>query len=79
VPDWGVFYTLPRIVGAHVANQLAFSTGEFDAQQVKAMGIAKTARCRQCPIKKNAATLSGGGGFYHAFFSGFTIETAQTT
>lgn len=39
VPDCGVFYTLPRIVGTHIAKQLAFSTREFDAQQAKAMGI----------------------------------------
>jgi len=39
VPNCGVFYTLPRIVGAHVAKQLAFSTRELDAQQAKATGI----------------------------------------
>jgi 2-(1,2-epoxy-1,2-dihydrophenyl)acetyl-CoA isomerase len=39
VPDCGVFYTLPRIVGIHLAKQLAFSTREFDAHQAKAMGI----------------------------------------
>ena len=39
VPDCGVFYTLPRVVGTHLAKQLAFSTREFDAEQAKAMGI----------------------------------------
>jgi enoyl-CoA hydratase/carnithine racemase len=39
VPDCGVFYSLPRIVGTHIAKQLAFSTREFDAQQAKDMGI----------------------------------------
>lgn len=39
VPDCGVFYSLPRIVGLQVAKQLAFSTKEFRAEQAKAMGI----------------------------------------
>lgn len=39
VPDCGVFYSLPRIVGTHMAKQLAFSTRDFDAQQAQKMGI----------------------------------------
>lgn len=39
VPDCGVFYTLPRLVGPLVAKQLAYSTREFDAEEARAMGI----------------------------------------
>ncbi|CAM4014091.1 enoyl-CoA hydratase/isomerase family protein [Bordetella tumulicola] len=39
VPDCGVFYTLPRIVGLQRAKELAFSTREFGAQEARDMGI----------------------------------------
>lgn len=39
VPDCGVFYTLPRLVGPLVAKQLAFSTREFGADEAKSMGM----------------------------------------
>lgn len=39
VPDCGVFYSLPRIIGSHLAKQLAFSTREFSAEEAKNMGI----------------------------------------
>ncbi len=39
IPDCGVFYTLPRIVGLQRAKELAFSTREFDAEEARAMGI----------------------------------------
>ncbi|MBV7483575.1 enoyl-CoA hydratase/isomerase family protein [Bordetella sp. BOR01] len=39
VPDCGVFYTLPRIVGLQRAKELAFSTREFGAEEARKMGI----------------------------------------
>jgi enoyl-CoA hydratase/carnithine racemase len=39
IPDCGVFYTLPRIVGMQRAKGLAFSTREFSAEEAKDMGI----------------------------------------
>jgi 2-(1,2-epoxy-1,2-dihydrophenyl)acetyl-CoA isomerase len=39
IPDCGVFYTLPRIVGLQRAKELAFSTREFGPDEAKAMGI----------------------------------------
>lgn len=39
VPDCGVFYTLPRMVGLLTAKQLAFSTREFGAEEAQALGI----------------------------------------
>ena len=39
IPDCGVFYTLPRIVGLQRAKELAFSTREIDAAEAKQMGI----------------------------------------
>lgn len=39
IPDCGVFYTLPRIVGLQRAKELAFSTREIDAEEAKQMGI----------------------------------------
>jgi len=39
VPDCGVFYTLPRMVGVSIAKQLAFSTREFSADEARALGI----------------------------------------
>ncbi|MCD0501426.1 enoyl-CoA hydratase/isomerase family protein [Bordetella petrii] len=39
VPDCGVFYTLPRIVGLQRAKELAFSTREFGAEEARDMGI----------------------------------------
>ncbi len=39
VPDCGVFYTLPRIVGLQRAKELAFSTRAFDAEEARTMGM----------------------------------------
>lgn len=39
IPDCGVFYTLPRIVGVQRAKELAFSTREIDAEEAKRLGI----------------------------------------
>ena len=39
VPDSGVFYTLPRIVGVQRAKALAFSTRAFGAEEARDMGI----------------------------------------
>lgn len=39
IPDCGVFYTLPRIVGVQRAKELAFSTREIDAEEAKQLGI----------------------------------------
>ncbi len=39
VPDCGIFYTLPRVVGLQRAKELIFSTREFGAEEAKAMGI----------------------------------------
>ena len=39
LPDCGVFYTLPRLVGTRLAKELAFSTREFGAQEAKEMGL----------------------------------------
>ncbi|MEB0032875.1 enoyl-CoA hydratase/isomerase family protein [Undibacterium sp. RTI2.1] len=39
IPDCGVFYTLPRIVGLQRAKELAFSAREITAEEAKKMGI----------------------------------------
>lgn len=39
VPDCGVFYTLPRLVGLNIAKQLVFSTREIHAAEAQALGI----------------------------------------
>lgn len=39
IPDCGVLYTLPRIVGTQRAKELIFSTREIDADEAKQMGI----------------------------------------
>lgn len=39
VPDFGAFYTLPRVVGLQRARELVFSAREFDASEAKAMGL----------------------------------------
>lgn len=39
VPDSGVFYTLPRIVGVQRAKALAFSTRPFGAEEARDLGI----------------------------------------
>ena len=39
VPDFGVFYLLPRIVGLQCAKDLIYTGREFTAQEAKSMGI----------------------------------------
>ena len=39
VPDFGVFYTLPRVVGLQRARELIFSAREFSSAEAKAMGL----------------------------------------
>jgi 2-(1,2-epoxy-1,2-dihydrophenyl)acetyl-CoA isomerase len=39
VPDFGVFYTLPRVVGLQRAKELIFSAREFRAEEAKEMGL----------------------------------------
>lgn len=39
IPDCGVFYTLPRMIGLQRAKELAFSTREFGPEEAKAMGM----------------------------------------
>lgn len=39
IPDCGVFYTLPRIVGLQRAKELAFSTREIGPDEAKELGI----------------------------------------
>lgn len=39
IPDCGVFYTLPRIVGLQRAKELCFSAREIDAEEARQVGI----------------------------------------
>jgi enoyl-CoA hydratase/carnithine racemase len=39
VPDCGLFYTLPRVVGLQRAKELVFSAREIGADEAKQMGI----------------------------------------
>lgn len=39
VPDFGVFYTLPRVVGLQRAKQLVYSAREIDAEEARAIGL----------------------------------------
>ena len=39
VPDFGAFYTLPRVVGVQRAKELMLSAREVDAQEAKRLGI----------------------------------------
>jgi 2-(1,2-epoxy-1,2-dihydrophenyl)acetyl-CoA isomerase len=40
VPDFGIFYTLPRIVGAQRAKELMLSAREVNAEEALRLGIA---------------------------------------
>ena len=57
VPDCGLFYTLPRIVGTHIAKQLAFSTRELDAKEAQALGIVSEIHAEQ-DIHDRARTMA---------------------
>src|SRR5690606_11748713 len=57
VPDCGLFYTLPRIVGTHLAKQLAFSTRELDAKEAQALGIVSEIHAEQ-DIHDRAQTMA---------------------
>lgn len=39
IPDCGITYTLPRMVGLQRAKELIFSAREFDAEEAKQIGI----------------------------------------
>ncbi len=39
VPDFGAFYTLPRVVGVQRAKELMLSAREVDAEEAKRLGI----------------------------------------
>lgn len=39
VPDYGVFYSLPRVVGVQRAKELMLSAREVDAEEAKRLGI----------------------------------------
>ena len=39
IPDLGVLYTLPRIVGMSMAKELMYTARSFDADEAKEMGI----------------------------------------
>ena len=39
IPDCGMLYTLPRVVGLQRAKELAFSTREVDADEARQLGI----------------------------------------
>lgn len=39
IPDCGMLYTLPRVVGLQRAKELAFSTREVDAEEARHLGI----------------------------------------
>ncbi len=39
IPDSGIFYTLPRMIGLQRAKELAFSTREFGPDEAKEMGM----------------------------------------
>lgn len=66
VPDCGVFYTLPRIVGLQRAKELAFSAREIDALEARDMGIVfeiqpaerLASRARQLALSFNQASAT---------------------
>lgn len=66
IPDCGVFYTLPRIVGVQRAKELAFSAREIDAAEAKQLGIvseihepeALAERARRIALSFNHASLT---------------------
>jgi enoyl-CoA hydratase/carnithine racemase len=66
VPDCGVFYTLPRVVGVQRAKELAFSAREIGAQEAKQLGIVfeilqpdlLAARARQMALSFCNASLT---------------------
>lgn len=39
VPDFGVFYTLPRVIGLQRAKELVYSAREINAEQARALGL----------------------------------------
>lgn len=66
IPDCGVFYTLPRVVGLQRAKELAFSARELGAEEARQLGIvaeihepeAIAARARQIALSFTAASLT---------------------
>jgi enoyl-CoA hydratase/carnithine racemase len=66
IPDCGVFYTLPRIVGVQRAKELAFSAREIGADEAKQLGIVFEIhdpetigeRARQMALSFNNASLT---------------------
>ncbi|WP_228536245.1 enoyl-CoA hydratase/isomerase family protein [Noviherbaspirillum malthae] len=66
IPDCGVFYTLPRIVGLQRAKELAFSAREIDAEEAKQFGIVSeihdaellAERARRIALSFNNASLT---------------------
>jgi 2-(1,2-epoxy-1,2-dihydrophenyl)acetyl-CoA isomerase len=66
IPDCGVFYTLPRIVGVQRAKELAFSAREIGAEEARQLGIVCeihdpetiAARAQQIALSFNNASLT---------------------
>jgi 2-(1,2-epoxy-1,2-dihydrophenyl)acetyl-CoA isomerase len=66
IPDCGVFYTLPRIVGVQRAKELAFSAREIGAEEARQLGIVSEIhhpetigeRARKIALSFNAASLT---------------------
>lgn len=79
VPDCGVFYTLPRIVGLQRAKELAFSAREFGAEEARQMGIVfeiqspeqLAFRARQLALSFNTASLTALSITKRAFNASF--------
>lgn len=75
VPDCGVFYTLPRVVGLQRAKELAFSARELDAEEAKQLGIVfeiqpeeqLAERARQLALSFTSASLTALSAAKRAF------------
>lgn len=55
VPDFGAFYTLPRVVGLQRAKELVFSAREIGAEEALRLGIATESHAPQALLPRAQA------------------------
>lgn len=55
VPDFGAFYTLPRVVGLQRAKELVFSAREIGAEEALCLGIATESHAPQALLPRAQA------------------------
>ncbi|GAP37219.1 enoyl-CoA hydratase/isomerase family protein [Piscinibacter sakaiensis] len=62
VPDFGIFYTLPRVVGVQRARELMLSAREVDADEALRLGIAMERLAPEALLPRAQALAASFGG-----------------